>query len=63
MRTKILFGALLLSVALCSRGFSGECCAPATGLLPEARLLREGLWLREDLLPADHAGARFVLPV
>ena len=28
MRTKILFGALLLSVALCSRGFSGDCCAP-----------------------------------
>ena len=30
MRTKILFGALLLSVALCSRGFS-QCCA-GTGL-------------------------------
>ena len=32
-----------------------------TGLLREARLLREGLWLREDLLPADHASPRFVL--
>ena len=32
MRTKILFGVLLLSVALCSRGFSGECCAPAQRL-------------------------------
>ena len=30
MRTKIVFGALLLSVALCSRGFSGDCngCCP-----------------------------------
>ena len=61
MRTKILFGALLLSVALCSRGFSGECCAPVPGLLPGTRLLREGLWLREDLLRAGHASSRFVL--
>ena len=35
-------------------------CA-GTGLLCEARLLREGLWLREDLLPADHASSRSVL--
>ena len=29
MKTKILFGALLLGVALCSRAFSDSCCAPA----------------------------------
>ena len=34
MRTKIVFGALLLSVALCSPGFSGECCATG-GCCPE----------------------------
>ena len=35
-------------------------CA-GTRLLCEARLLRKGLRLREDLLPADHASSRSVL--
>jgi hypothetical protein len=34
---------------------------PGTGLLCEAGLLREGLRLRDDLLPADYASSRFVL--
>ncbi len=49
MRTKIVFGALLLSVALCSQGFSGECCATGNGMLPGTRLLRQSLWLRGRL--------------
>src|SRR5271166_1619241 len=27
MKTKVLFGGLLLCVAICSRVFSGDCCA------------------------------------
>ena len=45
MRTKILFGALLLSVALCSQGFS-QCCAPEPACC--ANPLLKGLRLRVE---------------
>ena len=34
MRSKILFGAMLLSVALSSRAFCGDCCVPASPAKP-----------------------------
>ena len=40
MNSKIVFGALLLSVALCSRGFAGDCgaCSPVAACSAEIML-------------------------